>query len=806
MAQKTLTAKVKFDTSSAERSLARLEKKINAINKVVNVKAGKSSIEKQTERAVLQQEKLRQATLKTQLAEERLTTQKHKTALAAQKVTNATEKSANSANKLATAFNRGNSNANGLLKTVKRLAATYLGVMGAKAVITTADTVTSAQNRLNNLEGGGPAKTDVIMDKVYAASQRSRSGYGDMLANVSKSMTLAGDAFQGDVDNAIRFQEIMSKAYTVGGASAAEASSSMYQLVQALGSGVLQGDELRSVREGAPIAYKAIEKFAQGVLDTKESLKDLASEGVITSDIIVAALMDKDFTSNLEKQFKKTKMTFAQSWTMFKNTATKAFEPVLEKLTEILNKITKSGAIDIIAGALVALADTVLWLMGVFGKFFNWCADNWEWLKTIVIGAVVAICGWLTYMAIKSIVNFILTNWVILLVVATLILLIYILYKLGYSTEEIIGGICGAFMFLGYLLWDIIVWTITIVYYAISIIWDACLAVGSVILDAIIAVGTGILLAIQGIMQLILWLITTVWGVLVTIYDVIYSVIKGIYGVFKIGIVGIYQLFVWLGQGVLGILLGIAKAIDWVFGSDLSSSVQGWMDGLGSSVDTLAEKLDPFGEFEDIGNQWKTSYGELGDMYAGRGKYDDLNITDNMGNLVSGAGNLITSINNGAESLALDPTMLDDWALNSTLNPMDGWDKGYKFGDDFAGGLGDFFGSFNNRLPDPNDEKYAVGGNYDPSGANDDILAALDKINGNTEDMKDAMDLTDDDLDYLRRLAEMEWRNEFTTAEIKVDMTNHNTVNGERDLDGIVSYLSDVLREEMTSVAYGVHY
>jgi hypothetical protein len=68
------------------------------------------------------------------------------------------------------------------------------------------------------------------------------------------------------------------------------------------------------------------------------------------------------------------------------------------------------------------------------------------------------------------------------------------------------------------------------------------------------------------------------------------------------------------------------------------------------------------------------------------------------------------------------------------------------------------------------------------------------------------MDLSNDDLDYLRKLADMEWRNEFTTAEIKVDMTNHNTVNGERDLDGIVSYLSDVLREEMTSVAYGVHY
>ena len=70
----------------------------------------------------------------------------------------------------------------------------------------------------------------------------------------------------------------------------------------------------------------------------------------------------------------------------------------------------------------------------------------------------------------------------------------------------------------------------------------------------------------------------------------------------------------------------------------------------------------------------------------------------------------------------------------------------------------------------------------------------------------EGIEVTDEDIEYLRKIAEMEWRNEFTTAEIKIDMTNNNTVNGERDLDGIVSYLSDVLREEMTNVAYGVHY
>jgi hypothetical protein len=61
-------------------------------------------------------------------------------------------------------------------------------------------------------------------------------------------------------------------------------------------------------------------------------------------------------------------------------------------------------------------------------------------------------------------------------------------------------------------------------------------------------------------------------------------------------------------------------------------------------------------------------------------------------------------------------------------------------------------------------------------------------------------------MDYLRKLAEMEWRNEFTTATIKVDMTNYNTVNGDRDLDGFMEAFGDALKQEMYAVADGVHF
>ena len=190
MSSKQLTAKVRLDTKQTNRALAKLEARINKVNNAINRQAYKTNL-----------------------------------------VSNGFNKAANSANKFNKNVKKSADSVSFLTKKVKLLANAYLGIMGAKAVINTSDMITSAKNKLNNLPGGSQQQTQSTMDKTYAASQRSRGDYATMLTNVSKTMTLASDAFQGNVDNAIKFQEIMSKAYTVGGASAAEQSSSMYQLV-----------------------------------------------------------------------------------------------------------------------------------------------------------------------------------------------------------------------------------------------------------------------------------------------------------------------------------------------------------------------------------------------------------------------------------------------------------------------------------------------------------------------------------------------------------------------------------------------
>ena len=142
-------------------------------------------------------------------------------------------------------------------------------------------------------------------------------------------------------------------------------------------------------------------------------------------------------------------------------------------------------------------------------------------------------------------------------------------------------------------------------------------------------------------------------------------------------------------------------------------------------------------------------------------------------------------------------------------NLGDAYNNGYQKG--VAGGewITDKFNNLKGKLglgslPDPNSSNYNVGGignGYDPV----DALKGIDGIKDNTGKIADGMDLTQDDLEYLRRIADMEWKKEYTTAEIKVEMTNNNQVNSDGDLDGIVTRLADKLYEEMNVVANGVY-
>lgn len=696
MSSKTLTASVRLNTTSAERSIDRLSKKFNQINNAIN----------------------KSATASTRMG-----------------------------SSLSRSCRQSGSAVDGLTKKLGKLAKAYLGVMGARAAITTSDTITKAQNKFNYMNGGDTKATQETMDKIYVTAQKVRSSYTDMMSNVSKSMVLAGDAFQGNIDNAIKFQEIMSQAYTLGGASLAEQSSSMYQMIQALGSGTLQGDELRSVREGAPLAYKAIEEFAQGVYKTDESLKQLASDGKISSDIVVAAIMDMaNGSKSLDKAFNETSMTFEQAWNNIKNTAIKAFEPVLQMLNNLLNSEVGQGIINGIGYAIQIVAGILMWLFNLISTVYNFIVENWSVISKIIltIASIIAIAlipkmiAWVTYLiwtiyyygvlagaaiasAIKVAIAWMIANWQMALIILVIAAIVVALIWLSDSFEDACGIIVGVIMA------------------AISVVWNLFVML--------------VTLIIQGVVMPI----TTAWDTFANFFG----------NLFNDPIASIIYAFEGLAQAVLGILKTIANGIDAIFGSNLSSAVNGWSKGLSGKADSLAKKYGN-GSYKEKSNQ-----------------------TEKLNNLLS------------------------DIQTNFSWKTSDAYNTGYEWGKaggtwikDKVGGIGDSLSKSLNLGNLPTSADYNLNGSYDPSKAlngvgspNDD----LKKIKGNTGKIADSMDLTTEDLAYLRKVAEMEWKKEFTTAEIKIDMNNNNTINGESDLDGIVTKLTDKLYEELASVADGAY-
>ena len=685
---------------------------------------------------------------------------------------------------------------------LKGIAATYLGIMGARSVMNTSDTITSAENKLNNLNATALGANGVnadgsysqatldatqqSMDKMYASANKVRMAYGDMMSNVSKSMTLAGGAFGGNIDNAIRFQEIMAESYALGGASAAEMSSSMYQMIQALGSGILQGDELRSVREGAPLAYAAIEEFAQGVYKTEESLKDLASQGKITSDIVVAAIMDSGDT--MDSKFAQTKATFAQTMTVMKNTAIKAFEPVLQKLNDLLNSERGQKMIQGLTGALVGAANVIMAILNAISWFISLLVDNWSWLQYIVYAGLIILAAamiaywsitiyesvkaagawvaahsamfWATFKVILVIGLVVASIWwlaqnaksgsdfILGLIAIAVVVIIASLIKI-FMTAAATAAATGVAISLPFIFWALLVVGILLILVA------AFIAAGQYIVGALAVAGAVI---VNMFISVINAIIQFLWANFVA---PVASVIEWLVNAFTGGFDGIGGAFANLLGQMLSLLLEFAKVfggiIDIIFGSNINGTISQWQTDLrswGKNSNAVDYHVAP-PQLQRIsyGDAWNAGKSVGASGQAAISQWGD------------GLRNKLTMGNNQDEAIR-DPSEIAKEYGDLNTTPVTG------------GGAG---------------------------GALDDIGKSGKKTADNTGKMKDSMELANEDLEYLRKIAEMEWKKEFTTANITVDMTNNNTLNGESDLDGIVTKLTEKLYEELAVVANGVY-
>lgn len=227
-------------------------------------------------------------------------------------------------------------------KLAQRSALGFIAALSGAQVIRAADTYTRAENRLRSL-GRTHGQTKEEMQSLFEVAKRSRSDFAGVV-EVYARLTRATARLGLSQAKVQRLSETITKSFQVSGASASEAAAATLQLTQALASGVLQGDELRSLRENAPLVAQAIaDEF--GV--TIGELKDLGAAGELTSERIVNALSKID--KSVDDAFSNTTATVEQSLTLLGNSVVRFIGLADDG----------SGASDVLATAIRDVADAL---------------------------------------------------------------------------------------------------------------------------------------------------------------------------------------------------------------------------------------------------------------------------------------------------------------------------------------------------------------------------------------------------------------------------------------------------------------
>lgn len=633
----------------------------------------------------------------------------------------------------------GSSKANSLLSKIKGMVAAYIGINAVKGLFNLSDTLTGTEARLNLIVDDG-GSVEELEKKIFDSAQRARAGYVDTLQTVSKLGLVAPNAFKNN-NELIAFAELVNKNFVIGGASATEASSAMYQLTQALGSGRLQGDEYRSIIENAPLLAKAIEDYMRNVRHAEGTMKDWAAEGKLTADVIKAAVFRS--ADEIEERFNKMPMTWGQVWNSMKNKAVIALDGVLSKINQLANDQRVQTTVDSLIGALGAMATVLLGVFGLVSGIYTFFASNWSWIGPIVWGIVAAIIAYNTALAINNTIqgisNAIKTMAAIAAVAHGTATVAEAAATTGMTAAQVAFN---AALYACPLTWIIllIIAIIVLIYAvigAINKLTGSSISATGVILGALAAAGAFVWDLFLGIFELIL-------GIINALINPFIEIANFIANVFKNPISSIIYLFQGLADNVLGILQKIASALDFIFGSNMADTVQGWRNSLKGKADAMVAEYAPNENYQKV----------------------------------------ISNLDLSVEGLGLKRVAYSD-----------AWSAGYKAGENIDASISNMFNMSDiTNTADTLTNALGTGGTL--SDIADDTASLSENSNKSTEELA-----------YLRDIAEKEAINRFTTAEVKVELGGiTNNVAANTDLDGVIGYLADELQEALITAAEGVHY
>lgn len=635
----------------------------------------------------------------------------------------------------------GTQQANELTNTIKRAVAAYVSIQSVGKALNISDELASTTARLN-LMNDNLQSTQELTNMVYVAAQDARGSFGDMASNVAKLGTLAGDAFSSSAE-IVAFANQLNKQMKLSGASTEEASSAMLQLTQSLAKGTLNGDELTSVMENGSMVIQTIADY-MGV--TQGEIKDLAADGQVTSDIIIAAMLGAADETNAA--FATLPLTWSDIWQNIKNAALVAFQPVLQRINDFANSTVVQNFANGVIEAMAVISNVVLNIFDLIGTVGGFIAENWSIISPIIYGVIGALAVYAAYLGIVKAIE-------LASAAASMIHSVAMSAKIGVMaalTGQTMAATAAQMGYNGALYACPVVWIIVLIIALIAVIMAVCSAIAKM---------TGV--ANSG-----------------------FGVIMGC--IFTVG-----ALFKNLGLTVANIALGIGNAIAALASNMMTAfhnaicSVQSWFYNLLSTALSVIEGICaalnklPFVEFDYSGISSAADDYAAKASEAGGNKEDYQSISD--------------AFNEGFTTF---DAFQDGWASNA-------FNAGAAWGDGIADkvsnfSLSDVFG----KTDIPNVGDYTSG--FADAIANSGVGDGIGNIDDNTGKIKDSLEVSEDELKYLRDIAEQEAINRFTTAEINVDMSGmQNTVNSGDDIDGFMTKLTDSVNEAVDNMTEGVH-
>lgn len=256
----------------------------------------------------------------------------------------------------------------GAIGTAKKLLGAYLSFQGIKKFVESADEFQNVSTRLGMVsksfdEAGLDSK--VFMERIRRSATASRGEFMMTADVISKLGMQARNAF-GSSDELIIFAEQLNKNFKIAGTDAEGIRSVMYNLTQALASGVLRGQDLNSVMSNAPIILEKVAKYMDSDIS---QIRKLAEEGQLSADVIVKAMLDS--ADKTDEAFKNMPLTFADIMTRIKNEAQRALSGAFIKWNELLNSDNMKNTIDFIVQLISSFVETVADIIGLLIDIFG---------------------------------------------------------------------------------------------------------------------------------------------------------------------------------------------------------------------------------------------------------------------------------------------------------------------------------------------------------------------------------------------------------------------------------------------------